>query len=156
MSPALAPGDNLLVRRCSCREVSRGDIVVIALPNAVLQEQASGLALTAPEAAKPLMIKRVVALPGDRVPSIARRATWPDLVVPNGNLVALGDHTLSLDSRQLGFIPEEAIVGVVRRPLRLTTPVGMRLVPSSRHESRPQDREDIAVDPNAVSPPGRF
>jgi signal peptidase I len=61
------------------------------------------------------VIKRVAATAGEAVPSsIEGRGT----VVPEHHLVLLGDNPLgSGDSRQYGFVPVEAVVGVVVRIL---------------------------------------
>ncbi len=68
-----------------------------------------------------LLLKRVVAVAGDRIPP-----DWaePDVhglggeLVPPGCAVVLGDNRpTSWDSRHYGFVPRERIVGVVVRHL---------------------------------------
>jgi signal peptidase I len=61
------------------------------------------------------VIKRVAASAGERTP---RPVAAADPVVPPGHLVLLGDNPDgSGDSRQYGFVPAAAVVGVVVRPL---------------------------------------
>lgn len=101
MSPTFADGDRLVVRRGGQGTV--GDVVVFAHP--------------APVAGDPdMLVKRVAAVPGDPVPAAVRPVVdCPD--VPRGQLVVLGDNAHSLDSRTLGFIAADDVVGVVRRRL---------------------------------------
>lgn len=66
------------------------------------------------------IIKRVVALGGDPVPAevVGTVAVSPDGRVPVGSIVVLGDNReVSIDSRELGFIPGERVLGVVVRDL---------------------------------------
>jgi signal peptidase I len=115
MQPTLAPGDRVLVRRVRIGQVRIGQIVVIEKPDD------SGTWATLPPgrsiAQREWMIKRVAAVPGDHRPD-AMPPGSPGLLVPSGNLVVLGDNPArSLDSRQIGYIPAERVLGVVlRRP----------------------------------------
>jgi type IV secretory pathway protease TraF len=68
------------------------------------------------------MIKRVAAVPGEPVPE----AVWPAVAaiggqsVPAGSLVVLGDNTAdSKDSRTIGYIPADRVLGVMLHPLRI-------------------------------------
>lgn len=118
MEPALQPGDRVLVRRT--KRVRAGQVVVFefgALPSA--------RAPVTRGAARQFLIKRAVAVPGDRVP-----AEWecPDIkeiagtVVPIGSFVLLGDNrATSWDSRHEGFARADQLVGVVIRQLSTTS-----------------------------------
>jgi len=100
MRPTLAPGDRVLVRRARLDAVRPGQIVVLGNPD--------------------LMIKRVVAVPGDPVPDLGATgvAGSGERTVPPGKLVVLGDNpAFSLDSRRLGYLPGERLLGVVVRRL---------------------------------------
>ncbi|WP_328451343.1 S26 family signal peptidase [Amycolatopsis sp. NBC_00438] len=107
MAPELLSGDRVLVRRT--RRPRRGQVALLRYPR---------LPSGAP-AEQQLLLKRVVALAGDRVP-----AGWADpdvhglagAVVPAGSAVVLGDNRpTSWDSRHYGFVPRERLVGVVVR-----------------------------------------
>jgi signal peptidase I len=88
MEPTLHNGDRLLVRRVRAERLRIGQVVVLT--------------------AAPWIVKRVAAIPGDPVP-------WrPDLMVPAGALVLLGDNRArSLDSRKLGYFATDNLLGVV-------------------------------------------
>ncbi|MFF1609749.1 S26 family signal peptidase [Amycolatopsis sp. NPDC058278] len=107
MAPALLSGDRVLVRRT--RRPRRGQVALMRFPQ---------LPSGAPTGDQ-LLLKRVVAVAGDRLPP-----GWaePDVhglggeVVPGGCAVVLGDNRpSSWDSRHYGFVPREQIVGVVVR-----------------------------------------
>jgi signal peptidase I len=107
MTPALRSGDRVLVRRT--RRPRRGQVALLRFPQ---------LPSGAPTGDQ-LLLKRVVAVAGDRVPE-----GWaePDVhglagaVVPAGCTVVLGDNrATSWDSRHYGFVPREQLVGVVVR-----------------------------------------
>jgi signal peptidase I len=88
MSPALLPGDRLLLLR---RRVRRGDVVAFAHPRLP--------GITA--------VKRVAGVPGDRVDSVARSA-----LDAGDGYVLLGDNpAASTDSRQFGAVPSAALRG---------------------------------------------
>ncbi|GLY40515.1 S26 family signal peptidase [Amycolatopsis sp. NBRC 101858] len=110
MAPALRSGDRVLVRRT--RRPRRGRVALLRYPP---------LPSGAP-AGEQLLLKRVVAVAGDRLPS-----EWADpdvhglggTVVPAGCAVVLGDNRpSSWDSRHYGFVPRERVVGVVVRGAR--------------------------------------
>ena len=90
MTPALRPGDWLLLDPTSRRWPRRGSVVVFREPD-------SGI----------LAIKRVAARPGDRV-----RIAAGLLHLGPDEAWLLGDNAaLSLDSRRYGPVPSEALVG---------------------------------------------
>jgi len=120
MEGALAPGDFLLVSKLgpSSRILigwlpARGDVVIFRLPrNRSL-----------------VLVKRVVALPGDQVDP-AQLGGGSAHVVPPGHVYVVGDNRTpgaSSDSREWGDLPVDAIVGtaVIRLwPLQRLGPVG--------------------------------
>ena len=104
MEPTYSAGDRLLVRRARLERVRAGQVVVVRVGGAAPGDLTGGR-----------MVKRAVALPGDPVPP---RIPVIDAVVPVGRLVVLGDNLArSKDSRQLGYIPADALIGVVLRPM---------------------------------------
>lgn len=104
MAPTLRTGDRVLVRRVRPDRLRRGQIVVIA------HRPGPG--------DPPFLIKRAVALPGDRTPSLPALANAGSRV-PDGSLVVLGDNAAaSFDSRQAGYFGADKLVGVVVRRLR--------------------------------------
>jgi signal peptidase I len=143
MEPALRSGDLLLVRRT--KRLRKGQIAVIAFPGGPTANRdpsqtstvpmdraevdlAQGAAAKVPKPSAPVMkrreqllVKRVVAMPGDRVSS-----TWggpglrdvSGMAVPPGSVVLLGDNrATSWDSRHYGFVRMDRFVGVVIRRL---------------------------------------
>lgn len=109
MEPTLSPGDRVLYRRTW--RVHRGQIVVLDTTRLDrLVPAAAGSAARSPE----LMIKRVVAVPGDPWPAGVPRAADS---VGAGRVVVLGDSSASMDSRQWGSIPIEVVHGVVLRTM---------------------------------------
>ncbi|WP_103936822.1 S26 family signal peptidase [Thermomonospora echinospora] len=112
MYPALRHGDRLLVRPCEAAEVSVGDIVVIESPG-------RDLSWTTPPATRwtrdrRWLVKRVVAVPGDRRPDVLPAVTRvPEVVAPK-TLIVLSDNG-GLDSRVFGPIPFERLFGVAVR-----------------------------------------
>jgi len=128
MRPALAAGDRVLVRRAGIDDLRQGQVVVIEKPGD------DGSWTTPPPrwpaSRREWMIKRVAAIPGDRPPEAIRGATARAMpvaevtrpasfdTVPAGRLVVLGDNAArSLDSRQIGYIPADRLLGVVLRPI---------------------------------------
>ena len=104
MEPTLRTGDRVLVRRVRPDRLRRGQIVVIAHRGG--------------PGDPPLLIKRAVALPGDRAPRLPALRGAAGSRVPAGSLVVLGDNAgASFDSRQAGYFGAEALVGVVVRRL---------------------------------------
>ena len=112
MLPALRDGDVILVSRSPRTVIARGDIVVFWGPDLLGQPRPS---FPAGSGTGRLVIKRVVATPGDRVPEIVRH--WaPVATVPDNSLVVYGDNG-GLDSRAFGLLPRDRVVGVFARPL---------------------------------------
>ena len=112
MEPALGPGDRLLVRRT--RQVGAGQIVVFTYTGPPGDDDPG-------DRSRSLLIKRVVAGPGGRVP---REWEHPDVhplagtVVPPASRVGLGDNrATSWDSRHYGRVRDDRLVGVVLRRL---------------------------------------
>lgn len=121
MSPALAPGDRIVVLPVRCERLRRGDIVVVRDPRDPARET----------------VKRVVGLPGEQItvsgdcfeiagvvydePYVRRnprthRASRQSaaLCVPPRHVVVLGDNRgRSTDSRAYGPLPEAFLVGRV-------------------------------------------
>lgn len=118
MLPTLLPGDRILVVRYLGGEPRRGDIVVFESPGGTGE----------------LLVKRIVAGPGDLVdsrmgrlrvggytvpePYLQQQAATGEIqsqVVPPGCVFVMGDNReISLDSRSRGAMPETAIVGRAR------------------------------------------
>ncbi|MDN0201091.1 S26 family signal peptidase [Streptomyces sp. S.PNR 29] len=117
MEPLYHDGERVLVHRRP--SLTPGQVVVVEKP----APDATRFPAPPPLAAssrvvtgRHWMIKRVVCLPGDPVPTTG----FPALVgltgrpVPPGRLVLAGDNaTVSVDSRQLGFFPVNRLLGSV-------------------------------------------
>ncbi|TDC85941.1 hypothetical protein E1193_01160 [Micromonospora sp. KC606] len=110
MSPSLAHGDRLLVRRTQRLRV--GAIVVAH------HQQGGRRAAVAGSPASTWLVKRLAALPGDTVPELVAPAVGHSRQVPAGMTVLLGDHPNSVDSRLWGFVPLRDIEGVAITRLR--------------------------------------
>jgi len=103
MAPTYADGDRVLVSRGKpCRD---GDVAVFGMPEGQPTDELRWL------------VKRVASVAGDWVPAELRAAVGNERVPP-GFLVVRGDAVRSLDSRQLGFIPQASVLGVVIYPVR--------------------------------------
>ncbi|MBP2325034.1 signal peptidase I [Kibdelosporangium banguiense] len=104
MEPTYRSGDRLLVRRSRLDRVQTGQVVVVQVSGAMPGDPTDGR-----------MVKRAVAVPGDPVPA---QISVPGPVVPQGRLLVLGDNPArSNDSRRLGYIAADALIGVVLRPI---------------------------------------
>ncbi len=138
MQPTLNAGDRLLIRRVRADRLRTGQIVVIERPagggapdgrgpvgEASGGEGSAGWAAGGrvrswPPAGDDWLIKRLAALPGEPTPPVVLIAAAPgaEPVVPAGKLVVLGDNLpCSLDSRTLGYVAAERVLGVVVRAL---------------------------------------
>jgi signal peptidase I len=97
MHPTYRDGDLLLARRFSA--FTRGSVVVLHDPAGT---------------AKPLLVKRVAAVAGERVPFPARERD-----VPDGFVVVLGDNPdESRDSRAFGLVPARQVIATIVRKLQ--------------------------------------
>lgn len=112
MVPTLRPGDRVLVRRVAAQQVRLGDVVV-------MREQPPGRSGDhAGRAAARWVVKRVAALPGDPEPAFLPAWARGDGTVADGTLVLLGDNpSVSRDSRHVGGVPVERLLGVAVRLL---------------------------------------
>ncbi|WP_086821702.1 S26 family signal peptidase [Allokutzneria sp. NRRL B-24872] len=115
MRPTFNPGDRLLARRIKTPP-QPGDIVVIEAP--VLSDNRPTWHLPPPgpgDLDRQWLIKRVAAIAGDLVPPAAAGILAAGDVVPPGTLLVIGDNpTHSHDSRHLGPIPMNRVIGRVR------------------------------------------
>ena len=128
MEPALHDGDRLIVDRFGAPTdaLTRGDVVVLAYPLDPAVD----------------FVKRIVALPGDRVAMqdgvlfvngipdacdcFRDAENVPDHEVPDGCYFVLGDNrAVSCDSRTFGTVPAELIRGRVRARVWPLTDAGM-------------------------------
>jgi signal peptidase I len=101
MEPTLADGDRLLARRTSTPRT--GQVVIVEAP-----VRDPGWAWRrgrlAPAGTGEWIVKRVAAVGGGEVPA--------------GTLLILGDNpAASIDSRELGFVPADRVLGVMVRRL---------------------------------------
>lgn len=104
MLPTYRDGDRLLARRRGRALPRAGQVVVFRNPKPIGVPGSSDGAL---------LIKRVIAIPGDPAP-----AGVAGSVVPAAHLAVVGDNAAqSLDSRQLGFIPVDHVIATVVRKL---------------------------------------
>ncbi len=116
MQPTLAPGDRVLVRRAGLRDIRTGQIVVIEKPGD--DGLWSARPRRRPAGRREWMVKRVAAVPGEPRPPAMPGGDGAGPVVPAGKLVVLGDNPArSLDSRQIGDIPADRVLGVVLRSM---------------------------------------
>lgn len=120
MSPALMPGDRILMLR-GRRRVATGRVVVVVAPH-----PEHGWNRPTPDS---WYVKRIVAVAGEPVPHWAGRC--PGTHVPPGMLVLLGEKPGSLDSKQLGYCPEDKLIGTVLLRLRAAAPSGAPSSPPS-------------------------
>ena len=118
MQPTLNSGDRLLIRRVSADRLRTGQIVVIDRPH--LDGTPARRPQNWPPAGNDWMIKRLAALPGEPTPALMLTAPahGAEPVVPAGKLVVLGDNLdCSLDSRLLGYIAADRVLGIMIRAL---------------------------------------
>jgi signal peptidase I len=125
MEPTLWPGDRVLVRRVAGRSVRPGHLAVLRWPVRADEPPVPG---------RDWMVKRVVAVAGDPVPGRAGQR------VPPGSLVVLGDNpAVSHDSRQLGYLDDDLLLGVVVHRFGSSGVAG-----SGRHPGGPACPGDLA------------
>jgi signal peptidase I len=119
MEPVLSSGDRVLVRRARLSELRPGLVVVVEMPR--VNADGPPLPPGRPPGQREWLIKRVAALPGDPVPAgVPSPEPGPGHrgVVPPGMFVLLGDNARwSHDSRVIGCVPAERLLGVMIRPL---------------------------------------
>lgn len=120
MQPALSSGDRVLVRRASMSELRPGLVVVVERPQ--LDGGWAGAPPSWPPGRREWLIKRVAALPGEprpeAVPPPVTDLASDDGMVPPGMFVVLGDNSeRSHDSRAIGCVPADRLLGVMIRPL---------------------------------------
>lgn len=129
MVPTLWPGDRVVVRRVAAGRLRVDQVVVIERPG-------EGGGWHTPRygarVRREWMVKRVVALPGDPRPDGLPDTTDAGSVrVPAGALVVLGDNASeSYDSRQIGYVPADRLLGIVTRRIQ---PGSARPDPPGRH-----------------------
>ena len=117
MQPALKSGDRVLVRRARPAQLRPGQVVVVEMPGT----DGSWPAQPArwPPGQREWLIKRVAAVAGEPLPEPLRDLrTEPGAGrVPAGTFVVLGDNAAqSYDSRAIGCIPADRLLGIVVRP----------------------------------------
>ena len=119
MQPVLSSGDRVLVRRARLSELRPGLVAVVEMPQ--LDPDHPELPPSWPPGHREWLIKRVAAVPGDPLPAgVPSSGSDPGRrgLVPPGMFVVLGDNaTWSYDSRMIGCIPAERLLGVMIRPL---------------------------------------
>ncbi len=148
MTPTFRPGDRVLVRRRAGRRLRTGEVALVDLPES-LRPIPAGVS-RADSLRNRRVIKRVAATAGEAVPAVVE-GRGP--VVPGDHLVLLGDHPLaSGDSRQYGFVPVDAVVGVVLRPL----PGPHRLEHAPEHADRADQEAGGHDGPGEEGPVGRL
>ncbi|BBC33233.1 hypothetical protein SGFS_045270 [Streptomyces graminofaciens] len=116
MSPTLMPGDRILMLRGRHR-VATGRVAVVAAPH-----PEHGWHSPTGTTSDSWYVKRIVAVAGEPVPCWAGRC--PGTHVPPGMLVLLGEKPGSMDSKQLGYCPEDKLIGTVLLRLRAATASG--------------------------------
>jgi|HubBroStandDraft_1064217.scaffolds.fasta_scaffold251218_2 signal peptidase I len=116
MMPTLAPGDHVLVRRVRISRLRRGQVVVMEAPG--IEGYRAVPHRVAEIGRGEWIIKRVAAVPGDPRPdgSLPATAGPPGRLVPPGRFVVLGDNAAwSHDSRHIGYIPGDRLLGIAVR-----------------------------------------
>lgn len=123
MEPTLSHGDRVLIRRVTGNGLRTGQIVVFMTP--LPNEAALAQLPRWPPRRSDWMIKRVAAMAGEPAPAVmlTSLAGPAELVVPLGQLAVLGDNPArSLDSRHLGYISAERVLGRMVRSMPVGRP----------------------------------
>jgi signal peptidase I len=121
MLPNFRPGERVIVRRGRADQLAVGAVVVMRAPDGIPPPRAPW-AKTG-RGGSHWVIKRVAALPGDRVPDLVRAAAPGASIVPQGKLALLSDNPAGTDSRHWGLVPAGDLLGFVIA----------RLPPDARH-----------------------
>jgi signal peptidase I len=123
MEPTLNSGDRVLIRRATSGGLRTGQIVVVVTP--VPGEAAADQLPHWPPVQSGWIIKRVAATAGEPAPvAMLTTLKWSaEPIVPPGKLAVLGDNLArSLDSRHLGYVPAERVLGIAIRSLPARRP----------------------------------
>jgi signal peptidase I len=117
MSPVYVDGDRVLISRRIAAPVARNQVVVLEPPHP--SSGRSGPPQSGQLSRRNWYIKRVVAVAGDPVPAVVRvrQGLADDAIVGPGEIVVLGEHPRSEDSKQWGCLPADRVLGVVLRKL---------------------------------------
>jgi signal peptidase I len=117
MSPVYVDGDRVLISRRTAARVARDQVVVLERPDP--RSGWAGPPPSGPLEPRNWYIKRVVAVAGDPVPEIVRvrQGLADDAIVGPDEIVVLGEHPRSEDSKQWGCLPANRVLGVVLRKL---------------------------------------
>ncbi|WP_021592244.1 MULTISPECIES: S26 family signal peptidase [Actinomadura] len=116
MHPTFHHGDRVLVARRGPRALAKDVVVLVRLPEA--------LNPTGSRNGPSLVLKRVVALPGDTAPG--------GVPVPPGHVFVVGDAEDSYDSRHFGPLQSDLVQGVVLTRLRKAPQPATRILRDRR------------------------
>ncbi|MEV6199715.1 S26 family signal peptidase [Streptomyces sp. NPDC051771] len=109
MAPALASGEVVVAHRVGPSGLRTGEVVVLLKPTAPGAWRWPEP--TARPHLRPLLVKRLAALPGDPLPPGVRGEHEAQATVPAGYAAVLGDNApASTDSRAFGLVPLDRVV----------------------------------------------
>jgi len=122
MEPTLKAGQRALAVRCTAASLRRGTLVILQHPAHFAEPARQTLRRRTPPGSRPeprWLVKRVAAIPGDTV-LVGPASGGPvrSYIVPPAHIVILGEVKESWDSRQLGFVGGEHVLGRVVAKLR--------------------------------------